>query len=244
LRPHLKAAFERAAKGALYAISRYRDFYANLRTHLQCIIRRAGLTPWPKLFLNLRSTRETELAEVYPVHVVCAWIGNTERFAAWHYLQVTEDHFTLAAHSTPDSARKANPAQDSAQHGARAEDAPNEKTPEIPGSNAISAVFSAVEGYPQGDSNPCLLAENQGEQRPNPISPQPVKQSESSRCTTGCTKAQDTSNTLTVKALATALLALSPEERDRLAGMLVTAQGEGKAANDHHDVDNFSRNWG
>ena len=34
------------------------------------IIRRAGLTPWPKPFQNLRSTRETELAETYPLHVV------------------------------------------------------------------------------------------------------------------------------------------------------------------------------
>jgi hypothetical protein len=34
------------------------------------------------LFHNLRASRETELAAVYPMHVVCAWIGNTERIAA------------------------------------------------------------------------------------------------------------------------------------------------------------------
>ena len=33
-------------------------------------IKRAGLTPWPKLFQNLRSTRETELAETFPLHVM------------------------------------------------------------------------------------------------------------------------------------------------------------------------------
>ncbi len=33
---------------------------------------RAGLTPWPKLWQNLRSSRETELVETYPIHVVCA----------------------------------------------------------------------------------------------------------------------------------------------------------------------------
>ena len=51
---------------------------------------------WPKLFQNLRSTRETELAEQYPIHVICAWIGNSPAVAAKHYLQVTEDHFKKA----------------------------------------------------------------------------------------------------------------------------------------------------
>ena len=60
------------------------------------IIRRAGLKPWPKLFQNLRSTRETELADQFPIQVVCDWIGNTEAIAAKHYLQVTEDHFARA----------------------------------------------------------------------------------------------------------------------------------------------------
>jgi hypothetical protein len=55
------------------------------------IIRHAGLTPWPKLFQNLRSSRQTEFAESFPSHVVCAWIGNSETVAAKHYLQVTDD---------------------------------------------------------------------------------------------------------------------------------------------------------
>ena len=53
----------------------------------------AGLQRWPKLFQNLRSTRETELAEDFPMHVVCPWIGNSQPIAAKHYLQVTDDHF-------------------------------------------------------------------------------------------------------------------------------------------------------
>jgi len=52
--------------------------------------------PWPKLFNNLRSTGETELAEEYPLHAVCAWIGNSQPVAAKHYLQVTDEHFTKA----------------------------------------------------------------------------------------------------------------------------------------------------
>ena len=55
------------------------------------------VTTWPKLFQNLRSTRETELSETYSVHVFCQWIGNSVPVAAKHYLQVTDVHFQQAA---------------------------------------------------------------------------------------------------------------------------------------------------
>ena len=57
---------------------------------------------------NLRSSRETELAESYPLHVVTAWIGNSRAIAAKHYLQVREEDFERAAR--PESAAQ-NPAQ-------------------------------------------------------------------------------------------------------------------------------------
>jgi hypothetical protein len=69
----------------------------NLRTQLEQIIRKAGLEPWPKLWQNLRSTRETELAETTPLHVVCAWIGNSRAVAAKHYLQIRDEDFDRAA---------------------------------------------------------------------------------------------------------------------------------------------------
>ncbi|MEE3220176.1 MAG: hypothetical protein VX257_07925, partial [Planctomycetota bacterium] len=65
-------------------------------------ISRAGVDAWPKLFHNLRATRETELAESYPTHVVSAWIGNSARIAEKHYLQVTDDHFRRATESAAD----------------------------------------------------------------------------------------------------------------------------------------------
>ena len=67
------------------------------------IIKRAGLTPWQRTFQNMRSTRETELAEHFPMHVVTKWIGNTDSVAVQHYLQVTNDHFTKAADGQFDS---------------------------------------------------------------------------------------------------------------------------------------------
>lgn len=103
LRPYLEEVWDRAEPGTEYVITRYRDCNANLRTQLNRIIRRAGLEPWPKLFQNLRSTRETELAARFPMHVVCAWIGNSQRVAAKHYLQVRDEDFARAAESGAES---------------------------------------------------------------------------------------------------------------------------------------------
>ena len=96
LRPFLEECFDLAEPGTKYVITRYRDTNANLRTQLLRIIQRAGLQRWPKLFQNLRSTRQTELAEDFPTHVVCRWIGNSQPLAAKHYLQLTDDHFEKA----------------------------------------------------------------------------------------------------------------------------------------------------
>jgi Phage integrase family len=103
LRPFLEEVFEEAELGTEYVITRYRNDNANLRTQLQRIIRKAGLKPWPKLFQNLRSTRETELAESHPMHVVCSWIGNSQAVAAKHYLQVRDEDFDRASESGAES---------------------------------------------------------------------------------------------------------------------------------------------
>lgn len=109
LRPYLAECFELAEPGSEYVITRYRDSAKNLRTHLRRIIRRAGLEPWERTFQNLRSTRETELAEDYPLHVVCDWIGNSQPVATKHYLQVTDDHFARAAGRAAESGARVAP---------------------------------------------------------------------------------------------------------------------------------------
>jgi len=108
LRRHLLDAFEDAEPGTQYVVTRYRDDNANLRTQFQRIIKRAGLDAWPKLFQNLRSTRETELAESFPMHVVCKWIGNSQPVAAAHYLQLTDEHFdrAVSAEAAQNAAQK------------------------------------------------------------------------------------------------------------------------------------------
>ena len=68
----------------------------NLRTRFEKIVKRAGLTLWPRLWHNLRASRQTELGENFPSHVVCAWLGNSVAIAAKHYLQVLDSHFAKA----------------------------------------------------------------------------------------------------------------------------------------------------
>ena len=62
---------------------------------------RAGIVLWVKPFQNMRSTRATELIEIYPAHIVNAWLGHTEAVAMAHYRQTTgkavEKYFEQAA---------------------------------------------------------------------------------------------------------------------------------------------------
>lgn len=97
LQPYLDTAWDELGdEPGEFVISRYRNAGVNLRRMLQKIIERAGLTPWPKLWHNLRATRQTELEEQFPSHVVCSWIGNSQAIARKHYLQVTDEHFEKA----------------------------------------------------------------------------------------------------------------------------------------------------
>ncbi len=98
LRPYLAELWEMAEPGENRVITRYEynGQNTNLRTQFTKIIRRAGLEPWPKLWQNFRSSRETERTETFPLHVICKWIGNTETVARRHYLQVTDEHFQQA----------------------------------------------------------------------------------------------------------------------------------------------------
>jgi len=102
LRPLFQDAFDMAKEGDVYCITRYRDKTTNLRSQMCRIIERAGLQPWPKLFQNLRSTRETELFKMTNgnIKAVCSWIGNSPAVAMKHYAQVTEADLQEAAKMT------------------------------------------------------------------------------------------------------------------------------------------------
>ena len=147
LYPYLQDAFDQAEPGQSYLITRHRDANANLRTQLLRIIGRAGLAPWPKLFVNLRSTRETELVERFPMHVVTAWLGNSPDIAKKHYLQVTEDHFAKAVEKAHQNSHHFPHQQAAATPGAEKQKAADaERNP-----NGDSALCGSV----QGPSEPC-----------------------------------------------------------------------------------------
>lgn len=98
----LTELWESAKNGDEWVLPTIRFKSQNVRTPFHKIIKRAGFEPWPNLWKSLRSTRETELAAVYPIHVVCEWMGNTAAVARRHYLKATEADFTMAI-CTPDT---------------------------------------------------------------------------------------------------------------------------------------------
>ncbi len=91
----LEQAYDAAPEGSVNVIKHCQGT-KNYRKGLKEIILKAGLLPWPKLFNNLRSTRETELAKNYSLQAATVWIGNTPKIALGHYLQVTEQEWQNA----------------------------------------------------------------------------------------------------------------------------------------------------
>ncbi len=159
LRAPLLEVFDAAAPGTEYVITSYRRNNQNLRTHFERIITRAGLTAWPKLFHNLRASRQTELAETFPAHVVCAWLGNTQAVAAEHYLTVTDSHFARAVDTDVDSGEKAaqNPAQQPSKEVGSSRKSENEKC-EKPQENHAGDEPASICQWPLSESNRYALA--------------------------------------------------------------------------------------
>lgn len=79
---------------------------ANFRSVLAKIARRAGLTPWPRLWHSLRASCESDLAASFPLPAVTKWLGNTPTVAMRHYIDPTDELFDKAANWSPASAAK------------------------------------------------------------------------------------------------------------------------------------------
>ena len=84
-------------------VNRYHSPSQNLRTTFAKIVKRAGLMAWKKPFQNMRSSRQTELVDDFPKHVVSSWMGNSEAVAEKHYLQTTDVHFLRAVSESPNT---------------------------------------------------------------------------------------------------------------------------------------------
>lgn len=130
----LMEALERAEEGGTQLVLPMlsQKSSAALRDPMFAAIKRAGLKPWPRLWHNLRSSRQTDLEQKFPSHVVCAWLGNSTTIARRHYLQVLDADYTKAIGAGQKSGAESGavPACPSSQtvageNGDPAENAPN-----------------------------------------------------------------------------------------------------------------------
>ena len=100
LMPYLQEAWDLAEEGAEYVVDKpiYRaaantgDGWknSNLRTQFLKKLKKAGVVPWARLFHSMRASRQTELEQQHPLHVVCKWLGNSPSIAQKSYLLVTD----------------------------------------------------------------------------------------------------------------------------------------------------------
>jgi integrase len=139
--PELRPLVEKAIRNDQVRLLPFIRPGYNPHTEFVRIIKRAGLPVWPKVWQNLRSTRETELLNDFPIHVVCAWIGNTEKIARRHYLQITEADYARAAGNPEKSAAK-SAADLSREFAQLAQE--QDKEPRFRSENAVLEDFSAV----------------------------------------------------------------------------------------------------
>ncbi len=114
IRPHLECVWELAPAGAVEVFESISCKSSTLTNRLHTLCRNCHVDPWGKPWQNMRSTRETELVEAFPIHVATAWIGNSVAVASKHYLQVTKEHYDAAlvepraANSHSETPRAAN----------------------------------------------------------------------------------------------------------------------------------------
>jgi integrase len=94
--PLLEEAIDHARDGAVYVLgSRRNSPHTTLARQYGNILRLAGVAPYGKPFVNLRSSRETDLANAgVPWHLIQMWMGHSEKVSRDHYMQVLDGNFT------------------------------------------------------------------------------------------------------------------------------------------------------
>jgi integrase len=198
IEPYLQQAFDEAADRSVHVLPPrfHNEGYAY--AGVLRAVERASVTTWPKLFVNLRASRETELKREYPDHVVHAWIGNSKEVAEDHYLMVTDSDYERATSGLAD--RAIYPAQNPAQSGA---DLERQEPPDLE-KEPVSLAFA-------GDTGSSIPPRGVRRGRKN-------KGNRSSTATTG-TKDGTGQPQGDLVELLRALASLTPEERSALLAM-------------------------
>lgn len=98
----LRVGWEQCPPGENRIITRFNTPDANMHKTFVAIMKRAGVKQWPKLFQNMRASRENELIDngVRP-DVAANWLGHTEQVQRSNYLQVNDHHFEEALSGGP-----------------------------------------------------------------------------------------------------------------------------------------------
>lgn len=151
--PFLLDARERAEIGSEYVfpmLERYRRTGAdqNLRQWFMQLLKRNGLTPWPKLFHALRASRQTDLMKAgFPQHVINKWIGNSRAVAEEHYLMVTEADYAKAVQNPVHEVMQNQVQQPTAKKGEAVQNPVHSDR-----SHCEETIYAATRGVLQGDS--------------------------------------------------------------------------------------------
>ena len=87
----LREAFEPEHE---FCITKIRGSANSLRNRFCRILKRAGYAErWPRLWHNLRASRDTELSKEYPAHEVAMLMGNSPKVSQKHYKMMLPEHF-------------------------------------------------------------------------------------------------------------------------------------------------------
>ena len=110
LRPHLEELWEMLPEGEnrpyviwsmLPAKSREsepRRLKKNFGKAFKGILKKLGIEPWEKLFVNLRRSCRNDLERSgYPTRVINEWMGHSEKVANVHYVQILPEDLNRAA---------------------------------------------------------------------------------------------------------------------------------------------------
>ena len=155
----LRQAFDMAKTGDQFIFPRTITGATNLRKGLEGIIKKAGLSSWPKLFQNLRASRETELCQDYPLHVVVKWLGNTPKVAIGHYLQTMDSDWEKATRSTTTTQNQNNVVEISHSIESNAKnDTDDAKTTHFPTTQSGSQTFANVQNLIENTINSSVLS--------------------------------------------------------------------------------------
>lgn len=84
-----------------YCITLIRGSANSLRNRFERILKRAGFpNGWPRLWHNLRASRDSELSNHYPAHEVALLMGNSPKVSEKHYKMMLPEHFERLKHQS------------------------------------------------------------------------------------------------------------------------------------------------